>query len=209
MLDYGVFYEFIPQKDFDSEYPMAIPLAEVETEQNYAIVITTLGGLWRYKIGDTVRFTSLKPYKIQITGRTRHFINAFGEELIIDNAEKALRKACLNTGAEIREYTAAPIFMEGGKAGKHQWLIEFSKAPDNLEFFTESLDNALKATNSDYEGKRYKDIALQRPDIVTVKEGCFYQWLKQKGKLGGQNKIPRLANERKFVEEILKINSKQ
>lgn len=208
MLDYGVFYEFIAQEEFDSEYPMAIPLSEVETDKNYAMVITTLGGLWRYKIGDTVKFTSLKPYKIQITGRTRHFMNAFGEELIIDNAEKALRKACTNTGAEIREYTAAPVFMKDGKAGKHQWLIEFSTAPDNLEFFTESLDNALKATNSDYEGKRYRDIALHRPDIVVIKEGCFYLWLKKKGKLGGQHKIPRLANERKFVEEILEINSR-
>lgn len=209
MLDYGIFYEFIPGDEFDAEFPNAIPLAEVELGKTYALVITTLGGLWRYKIGDTVKITSIDPYKVRITGRTKHFINAFGEELIIDNAEKALKNACQNTGAEIREYTAAPVFMEKGKAGRHQWLIEFSKAPDSLEYFAESLDNALKATNSDYEAKRYKDIALDKPDIMAVKDGCFYQWMKQKGKLGGQHKIPRLANERSFAEEILELNSQE
>ncbi len=207
MLDYGVFYEFIPSDQFESDSPLAIPLREVELGKNYAVVITTNGGLWRYKIGDTVKFTSLAPFKIKITGRTRHFINAFGEELIIDNAEKALKKACTNTGAEIREYTAAPVFMKEGKAGKHQWLIEFSVAPNSHEFFIESLDNALKATNSDYEAKRYKDIALHKPEVLVVKEGCFYQWMKQKGKLGGQHKVPRLANDRRFVDEVLVINA--
>lgn len=206
MLDYGVFYEFIPPSQMDAEFPETISLSEVELHVNYALVITTMGGLWRYKIGDTVRFTSLQPFKIRITGRTKHFINAFGEELIIDNAEKALSKACNNTGAEIREYTAAPVFMKEGKAGKHQWLIEFAKHPENLQLFTESLDTALKASNSDYEAKRYKDMALHMPEVILLKTGSFYQWMKKNGKLGGQHKVPRLANDRKFLEEILEIN---
>ena len=170
------------------------------------MVITTIGGLWRYQIGDTVTFTSLSPYKIKITGRTKHFINAFGEELIIDNAEKALKKACQNTGAEIREYTAGPVFMSEGNAGRHQWVIEFTTPPSSLEFFTESLDNALKAVNSDYEAKRYKDMALLKPEVISVKPDCFYNWMKQKGKLGGQHKVPRLANDRTYVAEILEVN---
>lgn len=206
MLDYGVYYEFIPMEYWDSDDPKVLPIEDVEMGENYAIVISTSAGLWRYKIGDTVKFTSLKPYKIKITGRTKHFINAFGEEVIIDNADKALRKACQITGAEVAEYTAAPVFMKDGNSGKHQWLIEFSTPPDSLEYFTEILDNTLKANNSDYEAKRYKDIALHRPDVITVRNGIFYQWLKANNKLGGQHKVPRLSNNRKIIEEILEIN---
>lgn len=207
MLDYGIFYEFIPQLENNTDKASAIPLSEVKTDVNYAMVITTIGGLWRYLIGDTIQFSSLNPFKFRITGRTRHFINAFGEELIIDNAEKALNKACVSAGSEIREYTAGPVFMEDGKAGRHQWLIEFSKAPENMEFFTECLDNALKAVNSDYEAKRYKDMALLKPEVISVKQGCFYNWMKAKGKLGGQHKVPRLSNDRQYVEEILAVNA--
>lgn len=206
MLDYGVFYEFIPMSQLGRENPAAIPLADVRTGVNYALVITTTGGLWRYLIGDTVEFTSLNPYKIRITGRTKHFINAFGEEIIIENAEKALKKACEKTGAEIREYTAGPVFMADGSAGRHQWVIEFTKAPEHTGFFTEVLDNALKAVNSDYEAKRYKDMALLKPEVIVTKPGCFYNWMKKRGKLGGQHKVPRLANDRRYIEEILEVN---
>lgn len=207
MLDYGIFYEFIPQNEINKEQPKAIPLADVKTGVNYAVVITTTGGLWRYLIGDTVEFTSLNPYKIKITGRTKHFINAFGEEIIIDNAETALQKACQNTGAAIREYTAGPVFMAEGNAGHHQWVIEFSTPPSNMEFFIESLDNALKAANSDYEAKRYKNMALHQPEIISVKETCFYNWMKNRNKLGGQHKVPRLSNNRTYIEEILAVNA--
>ena len=205
MLDYGVFYEFIPMNQIASDNPKALPLTEVKTGKNYAMVITTSGGLWRYLIGDTVRFTSLKPFRIQITGRTRHFMNAFGEEIIIDNAETALRKACSHSPAEITEYTAAPVYMKGKEAGRHQWLIEFSTPPENLGFFEELLDNALKSTNSDYEAKRYKSIALHKPEVIAVPKGTFYQWMKKHDKLGGQHKVPRLSNNRLLVEEILEI----
>ena len=205
MLDYGVFYEFIPVDQLESDNPKALSLADVETGQNYAMLITTSGGLWRYLIGDTVRFTSISPFKIQITGRTRHFMNAFGEEIIIDNAETALRKACNYSHAEITEYTASPVYMKDSKAGRHQWLIEFSKPPENLDFFVELLDNALKATNSDYESKRYKSIALHKPEVIIVPKGTFYKWMKARGKLGGQHKVPRLSNNRIIVEEILEI----
>ncbi len=209
MLDYGVFYEFIPINQIDDEYPQTVPLEEVEKDKNYAMVISTPGGLWRYLIGDTVSFTSTWPFKIKITGRTRHFMNAFGEEIIINNAETALKKACTQTGAEITEYTAAPVFMDGRKAGRHQWIIEFSKPPENLDFFGELLDNALKATNSDYEAKRYKSIALHAPEIIEAPSGSFYHWMKKKGKLGGQHKVPRLSNNRTFVEEILELIDKK
>jgi hypothetical protein len=206
MLDYGVFYEFIPMDDWDSDDPRVLSLGEVSTDENYAMVISTSAGLWRYKIGDTVRFTSIYPFKIKITGRTKHFINAFGEEVIIDNAEKALQKACQLTGSDVVEYTAAPVFMEEGKSGRHQWLIEFENPPDNLEYFTEILDNTLKANNSDYEAKRYKDMALLRPDVIAVQRGTFYKWMKSKNKLGGQHKVPRLSNNRTIAEEIITIN---
>ncbi len=205
LLDYGVFFEFIPIDEIGNENPKALSLASVEIGRNYAMVITTTGGLWRYLIGDTVMFSSLQPVKFRITGRTRHFINAFGEELIIDNAEFALKKACQGTNAEITDYTAAPVFMGEGEKARHQWLIEFSQMPDNLDFFAELLDNGLKAANSDYEAKRYKSLALHPPEVIALKPGIFYEWLKMKGRLGGQHKVPRLSNDRKVVEEILQL----
>ncbi len=203
MLDYGIFYEFIPTANFDGENSVAIPLSEVELHKNYAVVITTNGGLWRYLIGDTVKFTSLNPYRIRITGRTKHFINAFGEELIIENAEEALKQACLKTDSEILEYTVAPIFMNDGQKGSHEWLIEFKKEPKDIHNFTLILDEALRAINSDYDAKRYHNMTLTLPKITLAKEGLFYNWLKQKNKLGGQHKIPRLSNTRTFLEAIL------
>ena len=203
MLDYDVFYEFIPMEKLSEK--RAIRLCDVEIGKNYALVISTSGGLWRYLLGDTIRFTSLTPVKFVISGRTKHYINAFGEELIIDNADQALRKACLTTGAEITEYTAAPVFMGDSQGARHQWLVEFSKAPENLEFFTEILDTGLKATNSDYEAKRYRNLALLQPEVIPVPTGLFYEWLKKKGKLGGQHKVPRLCNDRLMVEEILQM----
>ncbi len=206
MLDYGIFYEFIPMEDFTGNNDYAIPLSEVKKDINYALVITTNAGLWRYLIGDTVKFTSLNPYRIKITGRTKHFINAFGEELIIENAEHALQKACTKTSAILTDYTVAPIFMKDTKSGSHEWVIEFQKEPENLAYFTEILDNALKAINSDYEAKRYHNMTLAMPIVHKTKKGLFYKWLKMKGKLGGQHKIPRLGNKRDFVEELLKMN---
>jgi hypothetical protein len=206
MLDYGIFYEFIPMSDFDAENPKAIPLQEVEAGKNYAIVISSNSGLWRYMIGDTVQFTSINPYKIKVTGRTKHFINAFGEEVIIDNAEKALNKACEATGAQIREYTAAPRYFGNKTNAAHQWLFEFDKMPDNLEKFVKVLDESLRQINSDYDAKRYKDMTLGPPEVVIMKEGAFYNWLKSKNKLGGQHKIPRLANTREYVDALLDFN---
>jgi hypothetical protein len=206
MLDIGVFYEFIPMDELDKPAPKAISLADVEPDKNYAMIISSNNGLWRYMIGDTVKFTSLFPFKIKITGRTKHFINAFGEEVIIDNAQKALQIACERTGANIKEYTAAPIFMEQDKKGGHEWLIEFEQTPDDLEHFTELLDSTLKAVNSDYEAKRYKNMSLGRPVVHIARAGIFYRWLKNKGKLGGQHKIPRLANHREYMDDLLKLN---
>ena len=203
MLDYGVFYEFIPVEEFDKEYPDAIPLSEVEVGKNYAMVITTNAGLWRYNIGDTVKFTSTSPYKIKISGRTKHFINAFGEEVIIENAETAITRACEQTGAVIDNFTAAPIFFDKGKRGGHEWIIEFVKQPRDMGEFTYTLDDTLRKINSDYDAKRSKDIALVAPTIHMVAEGTFYNWMKKRGKLGGQNKVPRLSNSREFVEDIL------
>lgn len=205
MLDYGIFYEFIPMDKFDGENSEAIPLSEVKLNVNYALVITTNGGLWRYLIGDTVKFTSLTPYRIRITGRTKHFINVFGEELIIENVENALKQACIKTSSEISEYTVAPIFMNGNSSGGHEWIIEFSKQPDCINYFTEILDNALKSINSDYEAKRYNNLTLAMPKINVANKGLFYDWLKQNGKLGGQNKVPRLSNSRKHLEELLQL----
>ncbi|MEN8224840.1 MAG: GH3 auxin-responsive promoter family protein [Bacteroidota bacterium] len=205
MLDYGIFYEFIPISEIDREQPKAIPLSEVEKNVNYAMVITTNAGLWRYLIGDTVKFTSIEPYRIKITGRTKSFINAFGEELIVDNAEKALEVASRKCNAIILEYTAAPIYLEGKENAAHEWLIEFSQEPTNLEFFTETLDNALKSLNSDYEAKRYHDMILRKPIVRKLPQKTFYKWMKKRGKLGGQNKVPRLANDRSFVDDILKM----
>lgn len=205
MLDYGIFYEFIPMDEYKDENPIAIPLSKVKTNINYAIVITTNAGLWRYLIGDTVKFTSISPYRIKITGRTKHHINVFGEELIIENAEDALKAACIKTNAVIKDYTVGPVFMDGKKQGAHEWIIEFTTAPKSINFFTEILDNALKNINSDYEAKRYNNLTLTMPLVHKANENLFYDWLKQKGKLGGQHKIPRLSNDRSFINELLKL----
>ena len=206
MIDYGVFYEFIPMDELENEHPTVVPLWGVEVGRNYAMVITTTSGLWRYMIGDTVRFTQKDPYKFIITGRTKFFINAFGEELIVDNAEKGLAEACRQTGAQVLEYTAAPVFMDEHGKCRHQWLIEFSQAPKDLTAFARLLDNALQQINSDYEAKRYKDITLQPLEIIVGRKGVFNDWLKSKGKLGGQHKVPRLSNKRDIIEQIIEMN---
>ena len=202
MIDYGVFYEFIPMDGGDP-----VPLWGVEKGKNYAMVISTSCGLWRYEIGDTIQFTSTNPYKFIISGRTKHFINAFGEELIVDNAEQGLAYACEQTGAEVLEYTAAPVFMDANAKCRHQWLIEFSKHPQDLQQFSDLLDKRLQEINSDYEAKRYKDITLQHLEIVEAKPNLFNDWLKLHGKLGGQHKVPRLSNSRDTIEQLLKLNS--
>jgi hypothetical protein len=207
MLDYGIFYEFIPVEELNKKNPVMHTVGNVQKNRNYAIVISTNTGLWRYVIGDTIKFTSLYPHKIVISGRTKHFINAFGEELIIDNAEKALKIACEKTKALITDYTAAPIFMSNDKKGAHEWLIEFENEPQNLDYFTMLLDNALMSLNSDYEAKRYKNITLDIPLIRSLTRGVFHRWLKSKGKLGGQNKVPRLSNDRRYVDELLKLDN--
>lgn len=205
MLDYGIFYEFIPIDELNSQNPKTLLLDQVETDTIYALVISTNSGLWRYMIGDTITFTSLNPYRIRVTGRTKSFINAFGEELIVDNAERAIETACKKTHAVITEYTVAPVYIKDNDSGSHQWLIEFETEPSNIQFFTEVLDNALKELNSDYEAKRYKDIVLGKPQLVNLPKGTFYKWLKSKGKLGGQYKVPRLSNNRIYVDEIFNI----
>lgn len=205
MLDYGIYYEFLPMEDLHSENPKTLSLDQVQVNKNYALIISTNAGLWRYMIGDTIKFTSLSPHRIQITGRTKHFINAFGEELIIDNAEKGLSKACRETKAIIRDYTACPIYFYEDEIGGHEWIIEFEQQPDNIEHFTDILDQTLREINSDYDAKRYKDMALRRPLLHLAPEGTFYHWMKNRGKLGGQNKVPRLANDRAYVDEILKM----
>ncbi|MDY3847686.1 MAG: GH3 auxin-responsive promoter family protein [Prevotella sp.] len=209
MLDYGVFYEFIPMDEFGREKPTVVPLWAVETGKNYAMVITTSSGLWRYIIGDTVKFTSTNPYKFVITGRTKHFINAFGEELIVDNAEKGLAYACGQTGAQVSEYTAAPVYMDGNAKCRHQWLVEFSRQPDDLNHFADLLDSHLQQINSDYEAKRYKNITLQHLEIINAQEGLFEKWMKQRGKLGGQNKVPRLSNSREYIDSLLLLNEEK
>ncbi|MDG2052364.1 MAG: GH3 auxin-responsive promoter family protein [Flavobacteriaceae bacterium] len=206
MLDYGIFYEFIPMDTYNSTKEIIIPLSEVQLDKNYAIVITTNAGLWRYKIGDTVRFTSINPYRIKVTGRTKHHINVFGEELIIENAEAALRKAAKLTHSEIIDYTAGPIFMKGKEKGTHEWIIEFKKHPDDIDTFNQLLDAFLQEVNSDYEAKRYRNITLKFPKIRIARKDLFKDWLKQNNKLGGQHKIPRLSNSREFLEELLKNN---
>jgi hypothetical protein len=208
MLDYGIFYEFIPMEEVDKEFPETVSLSEVELGKNYAMVISTNAGLWRYMIGDTVAFTSKSPYRLKITGRTKHFINAFGEEVIIDNAEKALSKACADTNAQIRDYTACPIYFNENEPGAHEWIIEFEKKPKEFERFVDILDNTLREVNSDYDAKRFKDMALQRPKVHIAPNNIFYNWLKAKGKLGGQHKVPRLANDRKYVDELLEMMRK-
>ena len=207
MLDYDVFYEFIPMDEFGKENPTVVPLEGVKVGINYAMIISTSCGLWRYLIGDTVRFTSRNPYKFVITGRTKHFINAFGEELIIDNAEKGLQYACKKHGAQVREYTAAPVFRDEHTIPHHQWVIEFSCPPDDVEAFADTLDARLQQLNSDYEAKRYKDINMVRLKIVVAQDGLFERWMRKRGKLGGQNKVPRLSNSREHIDELLKMNA--
>lgn len=207
MVDYGIFYEFVPLEDVGSDAPRTYSLDQVETGRNYALVISTSAGLWRYMIGDTVRFTSIRPYKFVITGRTKHFINAFGEELIVDNAEKALARACQATGAQITDYSAAPVFMDEHAKCRHQWLVEFARMPDDVQRFARVLDDTLKEVNSDYEAKRQNDLALQSPELVVARPGLFRDWLASKGKLGGQHKVPRLSNTREHIEEMLKLNT--
>jgi hypothetical protein len=205
MLDYGIYYEFIPMDYLNEPHPTVYGLDEVHMGINYAMVITTNAGLWRYIIGDTVTFTSLNPFRIRITGRTKNFINAFGEELIIDNAEKALTIACEKTNASIRDYTAAPIFLNDHENAAHEWAIEFDQAPENLDYFGEVLDNALKSLNSDYEAKRYHNLILKQPIIHAMAENTFYNWLKKNHKLGGQYKVPRLSNNRIYIDQILNL----
>ncbi len=206
MLDYGVFYEFIPMESYEGKNSKKVfDLSKVEINKNYALVISTNAGLWRYIIGDTIKFTSLKPYKFKITGRTKSFINVFGEELIVDNAETAISIACSKTGAQIRDYTACPVFMVGNERGKHEWLIEFVKEPNDFQRFSVLLDENLRNANSDYDAKRSNNMVLEFPLILKVKSGTFDAWLKVKGKLGGQNKVPRLSNSREYVEEILNL----
>ena len=200
--DHGIFYEFMPVDEYGKEEPQTIGLKDVVLHKNYALVISTNGGLWRYLIGDTIQFTSLLPYKIKVTGRLKHYINAFGEEIIVDNSDNAIAVASEKTGAVVTDYTAAPIYFSDESNGAHEWLIEFDKAPDDLNTFTFELDNALKSINSDYEAKRHKNIALRMPVVHPVKKGTFNEWLRNKGKLGGQHKVPRLSNERTLVEEI-------
>lgn len=206
MIDYDVFYEFIPMDEFGKEHPTVVPLWGIEPGVNYAMLISTSCGLWRYVLGDTVMFSQKDPYKFVITGRTRHFINAFGEELIIDNAEKGLAYACMKTGACVSEYTAAPVFMDAGGKCRHQWLIEFARKPDDMGRFADLLDQRLQELNSDYEAKRYKDITLQHLEIIEARHGLFNDWLKMKGKLGGQHKIPRLSNNREIIDQLLMLN---
>lgn len=207
MLDLGIFFEFIPMADFGTENPRTLPIWEVKKGENYALLISSTNGLWRYLIGDTVKITSTAPVKFTISGRTKHYINAFGEELMVSNAEKGLAKVCRETNCKIVNYSAAPVFMSDKSRGRHQWLIEFEKNPDDLEDFANRLDAALQEVNSDYEAKRYKGIFLDRLEIIPARRNLFDDWLRERGKLGGQHKIPRLSNSRDMIEEMLKINN--
>jgi hypothetical protein len=202
MCEHGIFYEFMPSEEWGKDLPKTIQLDEVQLNKNYALIITTNGGLWRYLVGDTVQFTSLQPFRIKVSGRVKHYINAFGEEIIIDNADAAIAIACKKTGTTVKDYTAAPVYFTEQQNGAHEWLIEFDRPPEDLPRFTAALDEALKACNSDYEAKRYKDIALGMPQVHPVPPQTFERWLRHKGKLGGQHKVPRLSNERTTLEEI-------
>lgn len=203
--DHGIFYEFMPLEEYGKPFPQTIGLQDVQPGVHYAPVITTNGGLWRYIVGDTIQFTTIAPYRIKVSGRLKHFINAFGEELMVDNTDKAIAHACEQTGAIVNDYTAAPVFFGNESNGAHEWLIEFEKQPASLSDFVYELDSQLKALNSDYEAKRYKDIALRMPVVHPIENGCFTEWLRRKGKLGGQHKVPRLSNDRKILEEIIHI----
>lgn len=205
MLDYGIFYEFIPMDTFGTDRQRVIPLSEVEMNKNYAMVITTNGGLLRYIIGDTVRFTSLLPYRIKITGRTKHHINVFGEELMIENTDRALAMTCDILDAAIAEYTVAPIYMQGFEKGAHEWIVEFTKAPKDLEVFLQALDKNLQKLNSDYEAKRLNNMTLNSPVLHRARPNLFYDWMRNQNKLGGQHKVPRLSNDRKVLEELLEL----
>ena len=207
MCDHGIFYEFIPVTEYGKDHPKTIQLNEVELGKNYALVITTKGGLWRYLIGDTIQFTSLKPFRIKVSGRLKHYINAFGEEVIVDNTDKAIAIASEKTGAIVNDYSAAPVYFSDAGNGAHEWLIEFEKEPADLDQFVYELDAALKSINSDYEAKRYHDIALSMPKVRKVPPLTFNNWLSSKGKLGGQHKVPRLSNDRKLLEEIIEFIS--
>ncbi len=202
-LQHGIFYEFMPVEEYHKESPKTIGLNNVELNKNYALVVSTNGGLWRYLLGDTIQFVTLFPFRIKVVGRLKHYINAFGEELIIENSDKAIAIACEKTNAVVNDYTAAPIYFSEDKNGAHEWLIEFDKEPKNLQQFSYELDCALKSANSDYEAKRHKDMALRMPVIHSIKKGIFTEWLRSKGKLGGQHKVPRLSNDRKYIDEIL------
>lgn len=206
MLDYGIFYEFIPMNTFGTSNQKVIPLSEVDLHQNYALVITTNSGLWRYIIGDTIKFTSIAPFRIKVTGRTKHFINVFGEELMIENTDTAISKTCAATQSEIIDYTVAPIFMDGKQKGSHEWIVEFKTEPENIEKFADLLDFNIQQLNSDYEAKRSNNMTLNRLTLHKAQPNLFYNWLKNIDKLGGQNKIPRLSNERNYLEELLKMN---
>ncbi len=206
MLDYGIFYEFIPMDTFGTPNQKVVRLSEVELNKNYAIVITTNAGLWRYMIGDTVRFTSLNPYRIRVSGRTKHHINVFGEELIVENTDKAIAKACKLTNSEVIDYTVAPVFMEGREKGAHEWMIEFKSPPENVADFRQILDDTLQSLNSDYEAKRYNNMTLNPLILNVARANLFYDWLKEQDKLGGQHKIPRLSNQRNYLEELLEMN---
>lgn len=206
-LDHGIFMEFMPVSEYGKKEPHTIGLGDVETGKNYALVISTNGGLWRYLLGDTIQFTSLNPFRVKVSGRLKHYINAFGEEVIVDNTDFAVAAACKITGAVVNEYTAAPIYFSDSSNGGHEWLIEFEKEPADMAVFSDELDKALKEVNSDYEAKRYKDIALRKPLLHVIRKGVFTEWLRKKGKLGGQHKVPRLSNDRTLIEEILKLNS--
>lgn len=205
MLDYGIFYEFIPMDTFGTANQKVIPLSEVELFKNYALVITTNSGLWRYMIGDTIRFTSLNPYRIMVSGRTKHHINVFGEELMVENTDKAIAKTCSELNCEVIDYTVAPIFMNGKEKGAHEWVIEFKTYPDNIENFAYCLDKNLQQLNSDYEAKRYNNMTLNPLQINVARSGLFYDWLKENDKLGGQHKVPRLSNDRKYLDELLRL----
>jgi hypothetical protein len=203
--DHGIFYEFMPVEEYGRPNSITYGLDRVELNKNYAIIISTNGGLWRYLLGDTIQFTSIRPFKIKVTGRLKHYMNAFGEEVIVDNSDKAIATAAAKTNAVVSDYTAAPVFFSENENGAHEWLIEFDKVPENIDEFTEALDSALKSVNSDYEAKRYKNIALRMPIVHILQRGTFRKWLKKKGKLGGQHKVPRLNNDRHFIEEILEL----
>ena len=205
MLDYGIFFEFVPLDELDKERPRTLLLNEVQAGEQYALVISTNAGLWRYMPGDTVRFTSTGPYRIQVSGRTRSFINAFGEELIVENADRGIAAACASTGAVVNDYTAAPVYMEQVARGGHEWIIEFERTPEDLDGFIDAMDAELRAVNSDYDAKRKGDMALRRPTVHAVPKGTFYGWMKSRDRLGGQNKVPRLSNDRAVVEQLLAV----